>query len=50
MNIEWTKGELTSASLRVDDDAPARPVKIVYNGKDVASFTTSGGLQKEIRI
>jgi alpha-L-fucosidase 2 len=43
VDLEWSDGKATSGSVSADSSAPARPVEVVYQGKQVAAFTAAGG-------
>ncbi|KAF5381765.1 hypothetical protein D9615_005480 [Tricholomella constricta] len=48
INLHWNKGRPTSAIFKADSNVVARPVQVVYGGKTLTSFTTSGGLTRAI--
>ncbi|KAJ6504234.1 glycoside hydrolase family 95 protein [Mycena vitilis] len=48
VNLQWAAGKPTGASFRADKSGVSRPVKVVFGGKVVSSFTTSSGLSKTI--
>ena len=43
VDLSWSNGKAASAVFSVDQDIVERPVRVVYGGREVASFTTSGG-------
>ncbi|KAG5642258.1 hypothetical protein DXG03_003335 [Asterophora parasitica] len=48
VNLDWNDGRLSSVTIRVNRNIVARPVRVVYGGKTLTSFTTSGGLKRSI--
>ena len=48
INLHWSEGKLNRASFSVDALIISRPVKVVYAGKVLHSFTTSPGLRGDI--
>ncbi|KAF8066795.1 glycoside hydrolase family 95 protein [Lyophyllum atratum] len=48
IDLQWNNGKPTSASFKVDSNIVARPVQVVYEGRALTSFTTSGGLTQAI--
>ncbi|KAF8191307.1 glycoside hydrolase family 95 protein [Pholiota molesta] len=50
VDVKWSKGKLTGATLTVDagKNVRQRPVKVVYNSRVLASFTAASGLKKVI--
>ncbi|TFY55805.1 hypothetical protein EVJ58_g8016 [Rhodofomes roseus] len=50
LDLEWGNGKPTVVNINVDEGVTPRPVEVVYGGSVVASFTTSGGLEKTINF
>ncbi|KAG6828338.1 hypothetical protein H0H92_008352 [Tricholoma furcatifolium] len=48
VDFQWNNGKLSGASFTADASVVARDVNVAYNGKIIASFTTSGGFVKSI--
>lgn len=49
VDLKWANGKLTSVALTVDaKPVAARPVRVVYGSKTIASFTTTSRLSKTI--
>ncbi|KAG5652319.1 hypothetical protein H0H81_005432 [Sphagnurus paluster] len=46
IDLQWSSGKPTSLTFKVDSNARARPVNVVFGGKSLTSFTTSGGLTR----
>ncbi|TFK37018.1 Six-hairpin glycosidase-like protein [Crucibulum laeve] len=46
LDLAWSGGKPTSASIKVDSGITPRSVKVVYKGKTLASFKTSPGLTR----
>lgn len=48
VNLQWSKGKPTMASFKVDAGIVSRQVNVMYAGKLLSSFTTSGGAEQSI--
>lgn len=48
VSLQWSNGKPIKASFKVDAGVVPRQVNIVYAGKVLSSFTTSGGLEKSV--
>ncbi|KDQ23310.1 glycoside hydrolase family 95 protein [Pleurotus ostreatus PC15] len=43
VDMQWAGGRLAKATLKVDKNARSRAVRVVYQGRQIASFSTSPG-------
>ncbi|PCH37096.1 glycoside hydrolase family 95 protein [Wolfiporia cocos MD-104 SS10] len=50
LDLEWAGGKPTTGNIRVDLGAVPRSVRVVYNGNNIASFTTSSGLIEPLQF
>ncbi|KAF8590641.1 glycoside hydrolase family 95 protein [Ramaria rubella] len=50
VNLSWKNGKLTTGSVTADSGVPSRPVRVMYQGKQVAAFTTQGGRATPLRF
>ncbi|KAF4585052.1 hypothetical protein EYR40_001887 [Pleurotus pulmonarius] len=50
VDMQWSGGKLTKSTLKVDRNARSRPVRIVYQGRQIASFSTSPGSTRSLRV
>ncbi|KAL4261383.1 Glycoside hydrolase family 95 protein [Pleurotus pulmonarius] len=50
VDMQWSGGKLTKSTLNVDRNARSRPVRVVYQGRQIASFSTSPGSTRSLRV
>jgi hypothetical protein len=48
LDLSWSGGKATSATLKVDESTFGREMKVIYQGKIVSQFKAEGGLVKKI--
>ena len=46
LDLQWTNGAATGATFVVDSVVRGRTVAVVYQGKQIDSFTTYGGMTR----
>ncbi|TCD62716.1 hypothetical protein EIP91_006542, partial [Steccherinum ochraceum] len=50
VDLSWSKGKPTSVTIKADEGSPARLVQVIYAGKTVKSFKSSGAQTQNIRF
>ncbi|KAH8096812.1 glycoside hydrolase family 95 protein [Cristinia sonorae] len=50
VDLRWAEGKPVSATLKVDNGAQGRPVRVIHNDREVLSFTSEGGHTHQIRF
>ncbi|KAJ8689819.1 hypothetical protein PTI98_012681 [Pleurotus ostreatus] len=50
VDMQWAGGRLAKATLKVDKNARSRAVRVVYQGRQIASFSTSPGSTRSLRV
>lgn len=50
VDLTWASSMPTSMTIRADKGIRARPVHVVYNGRTVASFTSTVGMTRGLRF
>ena len=51
LDLSWTRGKLTIATLQVDGgNVVERPVRVFYAGREVMAFATAAGMRKILRF
>ena len=50
LDLSWSGGRLSKATLQVDGgNVVERPVRVVYEGKEVVAFVTAAGRRRVLR-
>ncbi|KAF9493689.1 hypothetical protein BDN71DRAFT_1449921 [Pleurotus eryngii] len=50
VDMQWASRKLSKVTLKVDKNARSRPVRVVYQGRQIASFSTSPGSTRSLRV
>ena len=50
LDLSWSRGKLSKATLQVDgSNVVERPVRVVYEGREITAFVTAAGRRKLLR-